>query len=104
MPKKTKPPESLWSCYLECVCEIHQYCFGLSDPDKILSKIDTETPIEEHERAKILRMLGFDPDSATVWIGVNKEEITIGGKCYYKNRQFFAGDGKEPHSRFAVIY
>ena len=89
---------------MECVCEIHQYCFGLSDPDKILSKIDTETPIEEHERAKILRMLGFDPDSATVWIGVNKEEITIGGKCYYKNRQFFAGDGKEPHSRFAVIY
>ena len=101
MPKKTKPPESLWKRYWEYECEIRQCCLGLN-PNRILKKIDTDIAIDPDERADILRMLGFDPDSATVWIGVAKEQVTIMGHDHWPGH-IFAGDGKEPHSRFAVI-
>ena len=94
-------PESLWSRYWQYECTIRQYCFG-TDPDRVLKKMDTEIPVAEHERVKILRILGFEPNSATVWIGVNKEGITVMGKTYRPGR-IFAGEGREPHSRFAVL-
>jgi hypothetical protein len=102
MPKKSKPHESLWSPYLDYECEIHQYCFG-TDPNDILEHINMKVPIEEHEWVQILRMLGFDPDSVTVWIGVSKEDFMILGKRY-RAGQIIAGDGKTPRSRFGVIH
>jgi len=101
MSKKSDQPESLWNNYWEQECEFRQYCFGI-DPSRVLDKIDTDIPIEPDERASILRMLNFDPTSATVWIGVNKEWVTIMGTRFIPGR-IFAGDGKEPRSRFAII-
>jgi len=98
---RKKQTESLWSRYWKYECEIRQYCFGIN-PSRILDKIDTDIFIDPDERMGILRMLGFDPDSAAVWIGINKECITINGHTHWPGR-IFAGDGKEPHSRFAVM-
>ena len=101
MSKKSKCIESLWSNYWEYECEIRQYCFGV-DPSRVLDKIDTDILIEPGERASILRLLNFDPDSATVWIGVSKERITLMGNRY-SAKLIFAGEDTKPHSRFAVI-
>jgi len=95
-------PESLWSRYWEYECVIHYYCLGI-DTDRVLKQIDTGIPVAEHERVEILRMLGFDPDSATAWIGINREYVRILEKDYLAGR-IFAGESKEPRSRFAVIY
>ena len=102
MPKKTNNPESLWSRYGDHECVIHQYFLG-TDTDRVLKQIDTEIPVAEHERIEILRMLGFDPNSTTAWIGINREYVRILEKDYLAGR-IFAGESKEPRSRFAVVY
>ena len=102
MTKKTNNPESLWSRYGDHECAIHYYCLGI-DTDRVLKQIDTEIPVAEHERIEILRMLGFDPNSTTTWIGINREYVRILEKDYLAGR-IFAGESKEPRSRFAVIY
>ena len=92
---------SLWDNYWEHECEIHQYTLG-TDTDRVLGIIDTDINVEKRERDEVLRLLGFDPESETVWIGVSKKSITLMGRLHFDGF-IFAGDGKEPHSRFAVI-
>ena len=92
---------SLWDRYWEYECEIHQYTLG-TDTERVLSIVDTDILVDERERAGVLRMLGFDPDSDSVWVGVSKESISIMG-THHLSGLIFAGDGQEPRSRFAVI-
>jgi hypothetical protein len=94
-------PKSVWSRYCDHAYEIRQYCFG-TDPEHILKNIDTEAFLEGSEHIAILRMLGLHPGSMTVWIGINTEPVTLMGHTY-RPGCIFAGDGREPHTRFAVI-
>ncbi|MGL6196093.1 MAG: DUF6900 domain-containing protein [Thermoguttaceae bacterium] len=100
---KTEPvsSQSLWNRYWEYECEICKYVLG-KDTERILGIIDTDLVIDADERASILRLMGFDPESDAVWIGVSKQTINILSDSFYSG-SVFAGESREPHSRFAVI-